>query len=45
MRPALLAVVGKKGSGKSQVIERLITDLKARGHRIGLVKHLSKPGI
>ncbi len=45
MKPSLLSIVGRKGSGKSQVIENLITDFKARGLRIGLIKHLAKPGI
>lgn len=45
MKPALLSVVGKKGSGKSRVIESLISLLKGRGRRIGLIKHLSKPGV
>jgi molybdopterin-guanine dinucleotide biosynthesis protein MobB len=45
MKPALLAVVGKKGCGKSQVIERLILNLKERGFRIGLIKHLAKAGV
>ncbi len=45
MKPVLLSVLGKKGSGKSGVIENLISLLKERGHRVGLIKHLSKPGI
>ena len=45
MRPALLAVIGRKGCGKSGVIEKLILNLRQRGFRIGLVKHLAKPGL
>jgi len=45
VKPPLLSIVGRKGAGKSQVIENLISDLKARGLRIGLIKHLAKPGI
>lgn len=45
MKPVLLSFVGRKGSGKAQVIENLITALKGRGHRIGLIKHLAKPGV
>lgn len=36
----VLSVVGKKGSGKSEVIEKLIARLGARGFRIGVIKHL-----
>ena len=43
--PMILSVVGKKGSGKSPVIENVIAHLKQRGYRIGLIKHLSRPGI
>lgn len=45
MRPAVLSVVGRKGSGRSGVIEGLISNLKTRGLRIGLIKHLSRPGV
>ncbi len=45
MRPIFLSVVGRKGSGKSQVIENLISFLKERGYRIGLIKHLAKAGM
>ncbi len=44
MKPALLSVVGRKGCGKSKVIEILIADFKMRGYRIGLIKHLAKAG-
>ncbi|MBN1376227.1 MAG: molybdopterin-guanine dinucleotide biosynthesis protein B [Dehalococcoidia bacterium] len=38
MIPAL-AIVGKSGSGKTTVIEKLIAELKARGYRVAAVKH------
>ena len=38
MVPAL-AIVGKSGSGKTGVIEKLITEFKARGYRVAAVKH------
>ena len=39
---ALLSVVGKKGSGKSEVLEKLIALLSQRGFRIGVIKHLAR---
>ena len=38
----LLSVVGKKGSGKSGVLEELISLLGRRGFRIGVIKHLAR---
>jgi len=38
MIPAL-AIVGKSGSGKTGIIEKLIAELKARGYRVAAVKH------
>lgn len=40
--PKLLAVMGRKGSGKSQVLEELITILTADGYRVGVIKRLAK---
>lgn len=40
--PKLLAVMGRKGSGKSQVLEELITILTAQGYRVGVIKRLAK---
>jgi len=34
----LLAIVGRKGAGKTTLIERLVPELKRRGHRVGTVK-------
>lgn len=42
MRPALIAIVGRKGAGKSEVLEALITHLKEKGLRIGVMKHLAR---
>ena len=39
---ALLSVVGKKGSGKSEILEKLIAYLNQRGFRIGVLKHLAR---
>ena len=42
MRPALLAIVGRKGTGKSEVLEALILLLKEKGLRVGVMKHLAR---
>ncbi len=42
MRPALLAVVGRKGAGKSEILEALIAHLKEKGLRIGVMKHFAR---
>ena len=39
MRPPIISVVGKKKSGKTTLLEKLIPALKARGYRVGSVKH------
>ena len=45
-----VSIVGKSGSGKTSLIERLITEFKRRGYRIASVKHcphgmeIDKPG-
>ena len=38
--PKLVAVVGGKHSGKTKVIEHLISELKSRGFRVGTVKEM-----
>ncbi len=45
MIPTVLSVIGRKGSGKSQVIETLIALLKSKGFRIGIIKHLAKDDV
>lgn len=35
----VIAIVGKSGSGKTVVMEKLITEFKARGYRVGAIKH------
>ncbi|MFO7749226.1 MAG: molybdopterin-guanine dinucleotide biosynthesis protein B [Desulfobacteraceae bacterium] len=39
MKPEIIAVVGKSDSGKTTLLEKLIPEMKKRGHRIGVVKH------
>lgn len=38
----LLSIIGRKGSGKSEILERLIALLSQRGFRIGVIKHLAR---
>ncbi len=46
----VISIVGKSGSGKTQLVERLITEFKKRGYRVATVKHspggmeVDKPG-
>ena len=40
--PMLISIVGKKGSGKTEVLSRLITILTYHGCRVGVIKHLLK---
>ncbi|MCK4723047.1 MAG: molybdopterin-guanine dinucleotide biosynthesis protein B [Dehalococcoidia bacterium] len=48
--PPVVAIVGKSKSGKTTLIEKLISELKSRGYRVGTVKHaplemdVDKPG-
>lgn len=41
-RPVLFSVVGKKGAGKSEVLERLIDILTQRKFRVGVIKYLAR---
>lgn len=40
--PITLSIIGRRGSGKSQALEILIASLKAKGLRIGVIKHLAQ---
>ncbi|XXF78058.1 molybdopterin-guanine dinucleotide biosynthesis protein B [Myxococcaceae bacterium GXIMD 01537] len=50
MRPPALSFIGWSGSGKTTLLTRLVPELRARGLRVGVVKHTSdahplhKPG-
>ena len=35
----IISVVGKSGVGKTTFLEKLIAELKRRGHRVAIVKH------
>lgn len=38
----MLCIVGRSGTGKTTLLERLIRELKSRGYRIAVVKHTDK---
>lgn len=38
-------MIGRKGSGKSEILEVLIVLLKEKGHRVGVIKHLASDDI
>lgn len=40
--PAVISIVGRKGSGKAEVLEALIVLLTSRGFRIGVLKQLAR---
>jgi len=42
MKPPIVCFVGRSRSGKTTFLEKLIPELVARGHRVGVVKH--EPG-
>ncbi|MDY0190161.1 MAG: molybdopterin-guanine dinucleotide biosynthesis protein B [Desulfuromonas sp.] len=39
MTPPVVSIVAKSGTGKTTLLEKLITELKQRGYRVGAVKH------
>ena len=39
MKPPIISVIGKKKSGKTTLLEKLIPAMTARGYRVGTVKH------
>lgn len=39
-----LAFVGRKNSGKTQLLEKLVGELTQRGYRVGTLKHHGHPG-
>jgi len=41
-RPPAIAVVGRKNSGKTRVIEILTIELTKRGYKVAAVKHVPK---
>lgn len=43
MKPRVVAVVGRKKSGKTAIIELLTRELVGRGYRVAAVKHIPEP--
>jgi len=43
LMPKVVVVTGFKNTGKTRLIEALITELGSRGFRVGVVKHTLKP--
>jgi molybdopterin-guanine dinucleotide biosynthesis protein B/molybdopterin-guanine dinucleotide biosynthesis protein len=39
MAPPVVSIVAKSGTGKTTLLEKLITEMKNRGYRIGAIKH------
>lgn len=39
MKPPVVSFVAKSGTGKTTLLEKVIALLKARGYRVGVVKH------
>lgn len=39
MTPPVVSIVAKSGTGKTTLLEKLITELKGRGYRVGAIKH------
>ncbi len=39
MTPPIVSIVGKSDAGKTTLLEKLVRELKARGYRIGTIKH------
>jgi len=37
--PPIVSIVGKSDAGKTTLLERLVPELRARGYRIGTIKH------
>jgi len=35
----IISIVGKSGSGKTTLLEKLIKELKRRGHKVAIIKH------
>lgn len=43
--PVLFSIRGRKGAGKSEVLEHLIGRLTQKGFRVGVVKRLARPDL
>lgn len=41
----IVCIVGRSESGKTTLIEKLLRELKQRGHRVATIKHHTHPGL
>jgi molybdopterin-guanine dinucleotide biosynthesis protein MobB len=39
MKPAIVSIAAKSGTGKTTLVVKLIAELKRRGYRVGAIKH------
>jgi len=39
MKPPVVSIVAKSGTGKTTLLEKLIAEMKRRGYKVGVVKH------
>jgi molybdopterin-guanine dinucleotide biosynthesis protein MobB len=39
VNPPVVSIVAKSGTGKTTLLEKLITEMKRRGYKVGAVKH------
>lgn len=39
MRPAIVSIAAKSGTGKTTLVVKLIAELKQRGYKVGAIKH------
>ena len=39
MKPPIVSIVAKRGTGKTTLLEKMIAEMKRRGYKIGVVKH------
>ena len=42
--PLVISIVGRSKSGRTTLLEKMVRELKQRGHRVGTIKHHSHPG-
>ena len=38
--PPIVAIIGKSGSGKTSLIQKLVPELRSRGYRVATIKHI-----
>jgi molybdopterin-guanine dinucleotide biosynthesis protein B len=43
--PPIVSIIGQSGAGKTTFLTKLVAELKARHHRVAVLKHHSHPGV